>query len=96
MMGSAKAHYDGIVAFSQTDFTVDLKQITLPVLVMHSKDDQVVPLRGPKTTAVLENRSVTIRQPTRTSVCLDRDLASVRPTPTTSHDEQLALCLRVK
>jgi non-heme chloroperoxidase len=43
MMGSAKAHYDGIVAFSQTDFTEDLKKITLPVLVMHSEDDQIVP-----------------------------------------------------
>ena len=43
MMGGAKAHYDGIVAFSQTDFTEDLKKITLPVLVMHGDDDQIVP-----------------------------------------------------
>jgi len=43
MMGGAKAHYDGIVAFSQTDFTEDLKKISLPVLVMHSEDDQIVP-----------------------------------------------------
>ncbi|GLH79562.1 alpha/beta hydrolase [Bradyrhizobium sp. SSBR45G] len=43
MMGSAKAHYDGVVAFSQTDFTEDLKKISLPVLVMHSEDDQIVP-----------------------------------------------------
>ena len=43
MMGSAKAHYDGIVAFSQTDFTEDLKGATIPVLVMHGDDDQVVP-----------------------------------------------------
>lgn len=43
MMGSAKAHYDGIVAFSQTDFTEDLKKISVPVLVMHGDDDQVVP-----------------------------------------------------
>jgi non-heme chloroperoxidase len=43
MMGSAKAHYDGIVAFSQTDFTEDLKQITVPVIVMHGDDDQIVP-----------------------------------------------------
>jgi non-heme chloroperoxidase len=43
MMGSAKAHYDGIVAFSQTDFTADLKKIAVPVLVMHSEDDQIVP-----------------------------------------------------
>ena len=43
MMGGAKAHYDGIVAFSQTDFTDDLKAITVPVLVMHGDDDQIVP-----------------------------------------------------
>jgi non-heme chloroperoxidase len=43
MMGGAKAHYDGVVAFSQTDFTEDLKKITLPVLVQHGDDDQVVP-----------------------------------------------------
>jgi non-heme chloroperoxidase len=43
MMGSAKAHYDGVVAFSQTDFTEDLKKITVPVLVMHGDDDQIVP-----------------------------------------------------
>jgi pimeloyl-ACP methyl ester carboxylesterase len=43
MLGGAKARYDGIVAFSQTDFTEDLKKITVPVLVMHSEDDQIVP-----------------------------------------------------
>ena len=43
MMGGAKAHYDGIVAFSQTDFTEDLKKITVPTLVMHGDDDQFVP-----------------------------------------------------
>ncbi|MFG0322205.1 alpha/beta fold hydrolase [Pseudomonas sp. zjy_13] len=43
MIGSAKAHYDGIVAFSQTDFTEDLKGIKQPVLVMHGDDDQIVP-----------------------------------------------------
>jgi non-heme chloroperoxidase len=43
MMGSAKAHYDGIKAFSETDFTDDLKKITVPVLVMHGDDDQIVP-----------------------------------------------------
>jgi non-heme chloroperoxidase len=44
MMGGAKAHYDGIVAFSQTDFTEDLKKIDIPVLVMHGDDDQIVPI----------------------------------------------------
>jgi non-heme chloroperoxidase len=43
MMGGAKAHYDGVVAFSQTDFTEDLKAISVPVLVMHGDDDQIVP-----------------------------------------------------
>ena len=43
MMGGAKAHYDGVVAFSQTDFTEDLKKVTVPTLVMHGDDDQIVP-----------------------------------------------------
>ena len=43
MMGGAKAHYDGIVAFSQTDFTEDLKKFSVPTLVMHGDDDQIVP-----------------------------------------------------
>jgi len=43
MMGGAKAHYDCIKAFSETDFTADLKAIEVPVLVMHGTDDQVVP-----------------------------------------------------
>ncbi|MFB9238092.1 alpha/beta fold hydrolase [Plantactinospora siamensis] len=55
MMGGAKAHYDGIVAFSQTDQTEDLKKITVPVLVMHSEDDQIVPYvaSGPKSAELL-------------------------------------------
>ena len=43
MMGAANAHYECIKAFSETDFTEDLKQIELPVLVMHGDDDQIVP-----------------------------------------------------
>ncbi len=43
MMGGIKAHYDGIVAFSQTDFTEDLKKFSVPTLVMHGDDDQIVP-----------------------------------------------------
>ena len=43
MMGGAKAHYDCIKAFSETDFTDDLKAIDVPVLVMHGTDDQIVP-----------------------------------------------------
>jgi non-heme chloroperoxidase len=44
MMGAAKAHYDGIKAFSETDFTDDLKAIDVPTLVMHGDDDQIVPI----------------------------------------------------
>ncbi|MCG7597636.1 alpha/beta fold hydrolase [Mycobacterium sp. PSTR-4-N] len=57
MMGGAKAHYDGVVAFSQTDFTDDLRRIQLPVLVMHGDDDQVVPYAdaGPLSAALLPN-----------------------------------------
>lgn len=44
MMGSAKAHHDGIKAFSETDFTEDLKLIEVPTLVMHGDDDQIVPI----------------------------------------------------
>ena len=43
-MGGAKAHYDGIKAFSETDFTEDLKIIDVPTLVMHGDDDQIVPI----------------------------------------------------
>lgn len=44
MNGSAKAHYDGIKAFSETDQTADLQAITVPTLVMHGNDDQIVPI----------------------------------------------------
>jgi non-heme chloroperoxidase len=44
MMGAANAHYDCIKAFSETDFTEDLKKIDVPTLVMHGDDDQVVPI----------------------------------------------------
>ncbi len=57
MTGGAKAHYDGVVAFSQTDFTEDLKRIQIPVLVMHGDDDQIVPYAdaGPLSAALLPN-----------------------------------------
>ena len=44
MMGGAKAQYDGIKAFSETDFTEDLKSIAVPTLVLHGDDDQIVPV----------------------------------------------------
>ena len=50
--GSAKAHYDGIKAFSETDQTDDLKAITVPTLVLHGEDDQVVPIAASALKAV--------------------------------------------
>jgi non-heme chloroperoxidase len=60
MMGGAKAHYHGIVAFSQTDFTEDLKRITVPALVMHGDDDQIVPYAdaGPLSAELLQNATL--------------------------------------
>jgi non-heme chloroperoxidase len=57
MEGGAKAHYEGIVAFSQTDFTEDLKKISVPTLVMHGDDDQIVPYAdsAPLTAGLLKN-----------------------------------------
>ncbi len=57
MTGGIKAHYDGIVAFSQTDFTPDLKSISVPTLVMHGDDDQIVPYAdsGPLSAKLLKN-----------------------------------------
>lgn len=57
MMGGIKAHYDCIKAFSETDFTEDLKRITVPVLVMHGTDDQIVPYAdaGPLSAKLLQN-----------------------------------------
>jgi non-heme chloroperoxidase len=60
MMGGVKAHYDCIKAFSETDFTEDLKKIDIPVLVMHGDDDQVVPYLGsaPLSAALLKNSTL--------------------------------------
>jgi non-heme chloroperoxidase len=57
MTGGAKAHHDGVVAFSQTDFTEDLREITVPVLVVHGDDDQVVPYANsaPRSAELLRN-----------------------------------------
>lgn len=57
MMGGAKAHYEGIKAFSETDFTEDLKTIEVPTLVMHGTDDQIVPYHdaGPLSAKLLKN-----------------------------------------
>ena len=57
MMGAAKAHYDCIRVFSETDFTEDLQRIEIPVLVMHGTDDQIVPYEdaAPLSAKLLKN-----------------------------------------
>ena len=62
MMGGSKAHYDCIKVFSETDHTEDLKTITVPVLVMHSEDDQIVPFAdaGPLAAKLLKNGSLKV------------------------------------
>jgi non-heme chloroperoxidase len=62
MMGGTKAHYDCIKVFSETDHTEDLKKITVPVLVMHSEDDQIVPFANsaPLAAKLLSNGSLKV------------------------------------
>jgi len=62
MMGSAKAHYDGIKAFSETDFTEDLKIINVQTLVMHGDDDQIVPIAAsaPLSSKLLKNGTLKV------------------------------------
>ena len=62
MMGGAKAHYDGIKAFSETDFTDDLKAVKVPTLVMHGDDDQIVPIAdsAPLSAKLLKNSTLRI------------------------------------
>jgi len=61
MMGSAKAHYDGIKAFSETNQTEDLKAITVPTLVLHGEDDQIVPIDAAAHAAIRLLRHGTLR-----------------------------------
>ena len=82
MEGGAKAHYDGIVAFSQTDFTEDLKKINVAVLVMHSEDDQIVPYvaAGPLSAKLLKHGTLKTYQgfphgmPTTEAATINADL----------------------
>jgi len=62
MLGGVKAHYDCIKAFSETDFTEDLKKIDLPVLVMHGDDDQIVPIgaAGLMSAKILKNATLKV------------------------------------
>jgi non-heme chloroperoxidase len=62
MMGGANAHYEGIKAFSETDFTEDLKAIDVPALVMHGDDDQIVPFAdsAPLSSKLLKNATLKV------------------------------------
>src|SRR6202044_2957326 len=82
MMGGIKAHYDGIVAFSQTDFTPDLKKFTVPTLVMHGDDDQIVPYEDSGVLSAKLVKSATLKiykgfphgMPTTEAETINRDL----------------------
>jgi non-heme chloroperoxidase len=71
MMGGAKAHYDGIKAFSETDFTEDLKVIDVPTLVMHGDDDQIVPIAdsAPLSAKLLKNGTLKIYEKLPHGMC---------------------------
>ena len=75
-MGGAKAHYDCIKAFSETDFTDDLKAIDVPVLVLHGDDDQIVPIADAALLSIklVKNGTLKVYPGCRT--------ACARPTPT--------------
>jgi len=74
MMGSAKAQYDCIKAFSETDFTEDLKVITVPTLVMHGDDDQIVPIAdsAPLSAKLLKNSVLKIYEKFPHGMCTTR------------------------
>jgi non-heme chloroperoxidase len=84
MAGGAKAHYDGIKAFSETDFTEDLKKIRVPTLVMHGDDDQIVPIADSAllSAKLLENATLKVYQKFPHGMCtthadvIDADLLS--------------------
>jgi non-heme chloroperoxidase len=74
MMGGAKAHHDGIKAFSETDFTPDLKSINVPTLVMHGDDDQIVPITdsAPLSAKLLKNSTLKIYEKFPHGMCTTR------------------------
>jgi non-heme chloroperoxidase len=61
MSGGAKAHYDCIEVFSETDFTADLKALTVPVLIIHGEDDQIVPIENSAHKAIKLVRDGTLK-----------------------------------
>ena len=81
MMGNIKAQYDCIKAFSETDFTEDLKRVAIPVLVMHGEDDQIVPMETTgKFAALLKNGKLITYpgfphgMPTTEAVTINKDI----------------------
>jgi non-heme chloroperoxidase len=62
MMGGAKPHYDCIKAFSETDFTEDLKKFDVPTLILHGDDDQIVPIvaAGLQSAKIVKNATLKI------------------------------------
>jgi non-heme chloroperoxidase len=62
MLGSHKSQYDTVKAFSETDFTEDLKKIDIPVLVLHGDDDQIVPIdaAGRMSAKILKNATLKV------------------------------------
>jgi non-heme chloroperoxidase len=62
MMGGMKAHYDCIKAFSETDFTEDLKKFDVPTLILHGDDDQIVPIRAaaPMSAKIVKNATLKV------------------------------------
>lgn len=75
MTGGAKAHYDCIKAFSETDFTEDLRQIDVPVLILHGEDDQIVPIANSAHLAIKLVRQGTLK----TYPGLPHGMASTHP-----------------
>ncbi|PVM87604.1 alpha/beta hydrolase [Caulobacter radicis] len=75
MMGGAKAHYDCIAAFSETDFTPDLQKVDVPVLIMHGEDDQIVPIADSAHLAIKLVRKGTLK----TYPGLPHGMASTHP-----------------
>jgi non-heme chloroperoxidase len=63
MMGAANAQYECIKAFSETDFSSDLRSIDVPVLILHGEDDQIVPVANGRATAELLKRPTLITYP---------------------------------
>jgi len=62
MLGGMKPHYDCIKAFSETDFTEDLKKFDVPTLVLHGDDDQIVPIAaaGPMSAKLVKNSQLKV------------------------------------